>query len=105
MNLGFLHLHSRKRPEPFPSRNGYKRLLDHAMFVVAFFAPLALVPQVFSIYTTNNVQGLVLTTWLMLASINILWILYGASHKTTPVVVANVFFLLLNASGAVGILL
>jgi uncharacterized protein with PQ loop repeat len=108
VNLGFLHLHSRKRlakNDPFPSRKGFKRIIDHVMFFIACIAPLALVPQVYSIYATHNVQGLVGLTWWILASFNILWILYGLAHRTMPVVMTNFFFFFLNSAGAIGIIL
>jgi uncharacterized protein with PQ loop repeat len=109
MNLGFLHLHARKRLgkhlEPFPSRRGYKRVLDRTMFIAALIAPVALIPQIFQIYTTHNVSGLAITTWVWLACMNILWMLYGLSHRTVPIVMTNFCFFFLNSAGVIGILL
>jgi len=109
MKLGYRHLHARRRMmknlEPFPSRIGYRRALDYLTFIVAILSPLALVPQVYAIYSTRDVAGLTLSTWLSLGFIDALWVLYGLSHRTVPVIASNALFSLLNFSIVIGILI
>jgi uncharacterized protein with PQ loop repeat len=105
MYLGFMHLHSRKRVEPFPSRAPTKRLLDYLMYGVALLAPLALAPQVYSIYATREVGGLVLSSWAMLGTVNALWVVYGVTHRSPPLILSNIVFLCLHLAGVAGVFL
>lgn len=105
MYLGFMHLHARKRTEPFPSRAAGKRLLDYLMYGVALMAPLALAPQVYAIYSTREVGGLVLSSWAMLGAVNALWIVYGVTHRSPPLVLSNIVFMLLHVAGVTGVFL
>jgi len=107
--LGFHHLRSRvligKDLEPFPARNSWKRFLDHLMYGVGVFGPLALLPQVVQIYTMKDASGISLASWALLAFFNILWVLYGIVHKDKPIIIAHVLFAILNALVAVGALM
>ena len=105
---GSFHIHVRKRihaGHPFPSRRPFLRRFDYLMYIVAIFAPLALVPQIVAIYGTRDVSGLALPTWIMLGGINLLWTIYGILHRSFPVVLANALFFLLHIVGVIGILL
>lgn len=106
---GFHHIrarvHAAKGLEPFPSTNKWKRLLDYLMYAVGIIAPFALVPQILQIYTTKSGAGLSLSTWLLLATFNILWATYGVVHKDTHIFFANVFMALFNGVIVVGVLM
>ena len=78
---------------------------DYLMDIVAVLSPIALLPQVWSIFSTHSVAGLSLPTWAMLCCLNLLWIAYGASRRIMPIIIVNVLMGLLNASGVIGILL
>lgn len=108
MNSGGLHhVHLRKRGkaglEPYPAQSSFKRSLDKLMFVVAFVAPIALLPQVHQVYFARSVAGLSLYTWGGLTVVNGLWALYGLVHKDRPIFIANLLIALLNLSVAIGI--
>ena len=109
MHEGLHHLHSRKRIyerlEKYPSPSLLKRLFDYLMYAVAILSPLALLPQIFEIYSSHNVAALSLPTWAMLGSINILWTLYGLLHREYPILIASIAFACLNFAGVVGILM
>lgn len=109
MHEGFHHLHVRKRIyrnlEKFPSTSALKRGFDYLMYVVAILGPMALLPQVISIYSTQNVDGLVPLTWLLLAGINAMWVMYATLHREAPVAIASVIAGVLNIAGLTGILM
>src|SRR3990167_8089206 len=96
MKGGMHHLHVRKRMytklEPYPHP-------------VAIVAPIALLPQVLSVYSTKNVSGLVVFPWIFLGCMHILWVFYGTIHRELPLVLTSIFFALMNFSLLVGILL
>lgn len=108
MSLGLFHFHARKRgkkmiPHPAPSRS--LRALDGLMYVVAFIAPLSSVPQVYGIYSSKHVDGLVLSSWILMTAINILWFVYGLAHRALPVWINSAVWFFLNGAVAVGIVL
>ena len=109
MMNGFHHIRARVRAteglEPFPSRNKLKRFFDYLMYAVGIFAPLALVPQILQIYMTKSGAGISLSTWFPLTLFNILWAIYGALHRDTHILFANVCMALFNSIIIIGVLL
>jgi uncharacterized protein with PQ loop repeat len=81
------------------------RRFDYIMDAVALLSPLVLLPQVLSIYATQNVAGLSLITWILFSGLNALWIIYGVARKSTPILIANLLSGVLNVTGAIGIIL
>ncbi len=106
---GFYHLRARIRAkkglETFPSRDKTRRFLDYLMYAVGLLAPLALVPQILQIYGSRSAIGMSLLTWCLLASVNVLWGLYGAAHSDKHILFANILMFFFNSSIIVGILL
>ena len=106
---GFHHVRARVRKtqglEPFPARGAFKRVLDSIMYVVGIFAPLALLPQILKLYRTQSAEGLSLLTWVLVASINSLWALYGLAHKDKQLFLANLLMVTANVTIIIGVLL
>jgi uncharacterized protein with PQ loop repeat len=106
---GFHHLRERMRIsgglEPFPAHGAGKRFLDHLMYVVGVFAPLALLPQIHQVYATQNTSGLSLLTMALICIVNSLWALYGLAHRDTQLFLANILMMLFNSSILIAILL
>jgi uncharacterized protein with PQ loop repeat len=82
-----------------------KEALDVFIYPVAVFGPLALLPQVFTLYTSQSAGTLSLPTWLMLGLLNLAWLLYGAVHREWPIIVTNLALAFLNFAVVFGILL
>ena len=91
--------------EPFPARGVFKRALDHLMYAVGIFAPVALLPQIFQIYSMKSGAGLSLLTWILVASVNLLWALYGAAHRDRQILFANILMASFDLVIIFGILL
>ena len=75
--------------EPFPARSMRMRMFDYLMYGVGFFAPLALLPQIFQIYSTKSSVGVSLLTWILLSISSTLWTIYGAVHKDKHILFAS----------------
>lgn len=111
--IGFHHLRLRKRAtdrikkglEPFPAKGLGKRLLDYLMYGVAVASPFALLPQVLRVLADGDVSGLVLSTWVLLACANCLWLLYSLVHREWHIFIANFITGAMNISIAVGVFL
>lgn len=106
---GFHHLRRRVRVsrglEPYPARSAWKRSLDYLMYGVALLAPIALLPQIFQIYSTKSGEGVSLATWTMLMFLNVMWATYAIVHRDRQLLFANVLVGLCNLTIVVGLLL
>jgi len=106
---GFHHMRARARHtrglEPFPATNAWKRSLDYLMYAVGILAPLALLPQILQIYESKSAEGLSLSTWVLLALFNLLWVLYSMVHKDKQLFIATAFMVAFHLAIVVGILL
>lgn len=91
--------------EVFPSTDGLKRFLDYFMYGVGVVAPLALLPQIMQLYSNQDASGLSLLTWVLLAFVNLLWVVYGVIHKDRQLVTATFLMMLFHLVLVVGILL
>ena len=59
--------------------------------VAAIISSISLLPQVFDVYTTNNVDGLSLSTLILICITTALWILYHLQMGTYPALVSATF--------------
>lgn len=109
MSDGLHHLHARKRLykslAPYPHPEAWKRYFDYLMYGVAIFSPVALLPQVFHLFKTQDASGLSLPTWILLGCLNILWLMYGIIHRETPLIISNILFTALYIAVVGGIVL
>src|SRR6185503_3802547 len=109
MEGGLHHLLARKKGlttlESYPHPNRSMRVFDKFMYIIALLAPLALLPQVFHLFEYKSVDGLSLTTWFLLGSMNMFWSMYGILHKEWQIFISNILVGLLSYVVVIGILL
>ena len=106
---GFHHLRTRECVtqglEPFPSHSTPKRVLDYIMYAVGFLAPLALLPQIFQIYSTQSSEGVSLLTWVLLTLSSILWTIYAVVHKDKHILFASGSMIVFHLTIVIGLLI
>ena len=106
---GFHHLRERARVtqglEPFPARSFKLRAIDRLMYGVGFLAPLALLPQIFQIYSTKSSMGVSLLTWVLLMCSSIFWIIYGVVHKDMHILFASGFMIIFHLTIIIGLII
>lgn len=91
--------------EPFPARTPFLRAFDYLMYGVGFAAPLALLPQIFQIYSTKSSVGVSLPTWSLLMFANFLWFIYALVHKDKHLLFANSLMLVFYSVIVTGLIL
>ncbi len=99
------HYHSRKRAEPYPAKTFRMRLLDFVVYVAGVAGPLATIPQIIQIYSSQDARGVSLLTWTVYALFDIPWIIYATVHKERPLIVCYSLWFFFNAAVALGALL
>jgi uncharacterized protein with PQ loop repeat len=76
--------------------------IDSVMSVVAIVSPLTIIPQIVQIYTTKDVEGISLITWIFSVITSTIWVVYGFHHKDKPIIfnsIMGAFFCSLIAIG------
>ncbi len=101
--MTLFHLHKRRRLD---SNNSLSvRLLDKVVYLAGIVAITMMIPQLRLIYGTQNASGFEPITWIMLAILDIPWIVYGFVHKDRPIVFIYTLWLIVNTLIFVGAVL
>lgn len=101
MANGLHHLHISRQLRNRARRHWF----DYMMIVVGLLAPLALLPQVITLYTLRDAEGLAIQTWELLFMINVLWAVYSVKHREIPLLIMSSALALLDAVIVCGIVL
>lgn len=103
------HIHQRKRihqkHEEYPHPHPGIRFLDRFLIIIAAVGPIVSVPQIIKLYETRAVEGFSIITWILLAVMNIFWIIYGIVHKEKPLVISYSLWFISNSLMVLGIIL
>lgn len=75
------------------------------MIVAAVLHPLTAIPQVYSIYSTHDVSGISLLTWLGFMLLGLVFLAYGILHKIKPFIVTQVLWFIVDFLIVIGVLL
>ena len=96
-----MHIHLQKHL----SKKQEITIVDRLMNVVAVIHPLTAVPQVYQIYTTHNVEGVSLWTWLGFMLLGLVFLLYGLLHKIKPFILTQILWFIVDFLVVVGVLI
>ena len=77
---GMQHQHRRMKKTK-QQKSAYTVFLDKLTFVVGIVGPFTVLPQIYSIFSTQSAAGVSLVTWFLIFLMTIPWILYGIAHK------------------------
>lgn len=67
--------------------------------------PLTAIPQVYSIYTTHDVSGISLLTWLGFMILGLVFLAYSIAHRIKPIIVNQVLWFIVDFLVVVGIII
>ena len=81
------------------------KTIDHLMSVAAIIHPMTAIPQVYQIYSTQDVSGVSLWTWLGFMTLGLIFLAYGLVHKIKPFIVTQVLWFIVDFLVVIGILL
>tara|TARA_Y100000310_G_C20425599_1_gene688899 strand:- start:59 stop:382 length:324 start_codon:yes stop_codon:yes gene_type:complete len=98
------HQHIRKRKEQgdFPSKKGFKKLLDKIILGVAFIMPLMTLPQIYNIWILKDATGVSVMTWSAFLFFACIWLSYGIVHKEKPLIISYATWIVMHISVVVG---
>lgn len=79
--------------------------LDKFIYIVGALGPIMTLPQAMQVWTTHEVQGLSLISWLSYTILSFFWILYGFVHKEKSIIFAHILWVIADVSVVLGILM
>jgi len=87
------------------SKKATTALVDRLMSVAVVMHPLTAIPQIYAIYTTHDVSGVSLLTWLGFMLLGLVFLAYGVLHKIKPFIVTQVLWFVVDLLVVVGVIL
>ncbi len=101
-----LHHYHLRRTGVIKTKNGaFVRALDKFILLVAILNPLFILPQVWSVWSTRQADGVSLVSWSAFFFFALFWLTYGLAHKEKPLILTGTLSALFNGMVALGVLL
>jgi len=106
-----IHIHQRKRNEgkkdlkPYPARDPLGAWIDKIVAVTAIVYPLTLLPQLYTIYSTQSAAGVSLITWSLLLLFTIPLVAYAFFHHDNKLKIMYCAFLVIYVFIVAGIVM
>ena len=79
--------------------------VDHLMLVASILSPLSAVPQIIQMYSTKDVEGLSLLSWLGWGLIGLVFLAYGIGHRLKSYILMQVLWTAVTVLMIVGIII
>lgn len=80
----------------------FEKMIDLAVNFFALFSPLMTLPQILQIFIRQSAADISLTTWGTYQTSALFWLLYGILHKQRPIIIANIFWLIVQGIVIIG---
>lgn len=103
--LGLRHKRERKEGSHRSKSTPYTIFLDKVTFVVGIIGPFTVLPQIYTIFSTQNAHGVSLMTWLLMFVVMLPWIFYGIAHRDKTIISSFILWEVVNATVVAGVLL
>jgi uncharacterized protein with PQ loop repeat len=79
--------------------------IDRLALLVGVVQPLMTLPQIYLIYSTQNVTGVSFFMWTGYNVASVILLVYGLKHKLTPIIVAQILWLVVQTPMMVAVFL
>lgn len=66
------------------------RAFDVVLLWIAVIEPLSTLPQIITLYKTQDAGSLSLLSWVLFMAASITWLIYGIRIKSTPLIASSV---------------
>ncbi|MBU1930558.1 hypothetical protein KJ972_03555, partial [Candidatus Micrarchaeota archaeon] len=83
----------------------WKNRMDKIVIAVGIIAPILTIPQLLTIWLEQNASSLSLITWMTYTISAIFWVIYGIMHKSKPIIILYVIWIIVDILIVLGILL
>ena len=102
---GMRHKYERTVTKQKPRKTPYIVFLDKLTFVAGVIGPFTVLPQIYTIFSTQSAAGVSATTWALIFVVTLPWVFYGLAHKEKSIIVSFILWEIMNATVFVGALI
>lgn len=85
--------------------SAFKNKIDSAVYVVGTFGACMTLPQIITLYTSQDASSLSIVSWVGFLVAAIFWLIYGITHLAKPIVFINTLWIIFDLTIIVGILI
>lgn len=103
--LGLRHKYERGQGLSKQQKSPYIIFLDKLTLVVGIIGPFTVLPQIYTIFSTQSAKGVSLATWSLIFLVTFPWILYGIAHKEKNIIISFILWEVVNLGVVIGVLL
>ena len=79
--------------------------IDRLMMFASIVHPITAIPQVYTIYDTQDATGVSLLTWVGFMIIGLVFLSYGIVHKLKPYILNQIIWFVLDFFVVAGVLI
>lgn len=103
-HLGLRHRHERTKEHRSHNKNptAYIRVLDKVTLIIGVVGPVTVLPQIYSIFSTQSAAGVSAITWFLMFLVTLPWIFYGMAHNDKTLIASFTLWEVVNLTVAVG---
>jgi len=112
---GLYHLNKRRRVynnkkinqkyAPYPHPNKFIQAIDYSALTIGILIPLMTLPQIIQIFVTKDASSISIPTWGAYIFSSCFWFAYAVIHKSRPLIVNSVMWLIVNVLVVIGALI
>jgi len=88
--------HIMHAPQSKKGKRSYRKI-DALALVVGILQPLMTLPQIIVVFQAKDASQLSLLTWVAYDIASVVLLIYGIVHKLKPIVVAQIFWLIVQS--------
>lgn len=66
--------------------------IDKMMYFVSFAYPFTAIPQIYKVFTTQDVSSLALSSWILYVIFGSVFVIYAISKKLTPLIIEGLLW-------------
>jgi MtN3 and saliva related transmembrane protein len=86
-------------------QSDYNKLLNRSVLAMAVIEPLFTLPQSYNVWVLHETNGVSLATWSFFTFAAIVWLLYGLSIKSLPLIISSTLWTVLQGALVIGLII
>lgn len=82
-----------------------QKFMDKLIYVASILYPLSTSPQIYQIFTSRDVSGVSLVTWISYIGFTAIFLVYALNKRLKPLIISYSLWFIVELTVIVGILL
>lgn len=77
--------------------------IDKLIYIAVILGPVMTLPQLYTIWVMKE-GGVSIVSWSAYLAIALLWLIYGLRHRSLPIILVQVIWIIVDAAIIIGLL-